>query len=369
MLITRTYPPVLGGMETLSFNLIKNIQKLTETITIINPYGKKALPLFLPWAFLKAVWVISFRRVRIIHLSDGVLAPIGYILKLFFKNIKVVCNLHGLDVTYAQKSKIFSAINLPAIKKMDLLIAVSEGTSQICADFGLPADKIVIIPNGTEIDENYRREIKENFAKKSVMAKKILPANDFFANKENFLILSLGRIVKRKGLAWFVRRVMPKLPNSAKLIVAGSGPEEAKIKQLVEKYKLQKRVLMLGFISNRTKKFLLNACDILIMPNLSVAGDREGFGITAIEAGAAELLPLVSGIEGLKDAVKHKKNGLVLPSLDAEKYLKTVELLMENPALRIRLAKEARVFVRKHFDWQIIIQKYLIEFKKIDKNI
>ncbi len=367
LFITRTYPPVLGGMETLSFNLIKNVSALTPTKTVINRYGKKALPFFLPWALLRAFILILVNKIKVVHLSDGVMAPLGVILKFFFKNIKIVCNIHGLDITYAEKSLIYKKVNLPAINRLDLLIAVSQDTKETCVKFGLNPKKIIVIPNGTDTKENYRLSLKENFSQKRAIGKRLIPETDFFDQEENFLILFLGRIVERKGLHWFVENVIPQLPDRAKLIVAGSGSFEFKVKEIIERKKLNSRVLMLGFISSKVKRFLLNVCDILIMPNIEVEGDKEGFGITAIEAGAAELLPLVSGIEGLKDAISHKKNGLIFPSLDAAKYRKTIEFLMENPDFRIDLAKKSRQYVKDHFDWSVVGKKYLAEFDKINK--
>lgn len=367
LFISRTYPPVLGGMETLSFNLIKSVSALTPVVSIVNPYGKKALPIFLLWSLLKAMFLIPAKKIRLVHLSDGVMAPLGVILKLFFKKIKIVCNIHGLDVTYAEKSQIYKKVNLPAIGKLDLLIAVSRDTKETCIKFGLDERKIIVIPNGTDSNENYRASLKENLAQRKALGDRLLAKGDFFGQEGDFLILFLGRLIERKGLHWFIENVMTKLPANAKLIVAGSGPYENRIKEIVAAKELKKRVLMLGFVSSKVKRFLLNTCDILVMPNIEIAGDKEGFGITAIEAGAAELLPLVSGIEGLKDAITHKENGLLFPSLDSLKYRKTIEFLMENPDFRIKLAKKSRQYVKDHFDWAVVGKRYLEEFEKINK--
>ncbi len=364
LFISRTYPPVLGGMETLSFNLIKTVGQLVPTKAIVNRYGKKLLPLFLPWALIKAFFLILMHDIRVVHLSDGVMAPLGVILKLFFRKTKVFCNLHGLDITYADKSSIYRKINLPAINRLDRLIAVSHDTKNTGIKFGLDRAKILVIPNGTATEENYRSPLKENFARKKAMEAKMLVKNNFFEDEKNFIILFLGRIVERKGLHWFIENVLTELPTNVKLIVAGSGPFEARVKTIIENNHLTERVLRLGFVSNKLKKFLLNASDLLVMPNIEVPGDKEGFGITAIEAGATELLPLVTGIEGLKDAVVQKRNGLILPQKDNKKWIDTINFLIENPNFRISLAKKARQFVKDHFDWSVIGKIYLKEFQK-----
>ena len=364
LFITRTYPPVIGGMETLSYNLTDTVSRLTSTYLIRNPYGKKALPLFVVWAFVKAIIILLFRDVKIVHLSDGVLAPIGIILRFLFPRIKVVSNIHGLDVAYVEQLPLYRYTNMWAIKRLDRIIAVSNEVRETCLKYGITTRIITVIPNGTNASEFYDIGIKQG---KDALWQRLFPV---IAEKikGNFIILSLGRIVKRKGLAWFIQNVMPKLPKLAVLVIASSGPDEQRAKKAVIEARLHGRVFFLGIVSEEKKRFLLNACDILVMPNIKVKGDREGFGITAIEAGSCELVPVVSDLEGLKDAVKDRENGLKLSSKDRKKYTETIKYLINNPDYRIALGKKARQYVKKNFDWSVIGKKYLEEFRKLEEN-
>lgn len=364
MFITRTYPPVIGGMETLSYYLTKTVSKYTKAYLIKNPYGKKALPFFAVWAFVKAIVILLFTDVKIIHLSDGVLAPIGKILGWIFPRTKIVSNIHGLDVAYVEQFPTYNYTNMWAIKSLDEIIAVSNEVKETCLKYQIPENIITIIPNGTDSGAYYSPEIKKD---KLTLWPKYFPRLDSKVNFEkDFIILSLGRIVKRKGLAWFLKNVFMDLPGNAKLVVASKGPDEERVKKTVEEKNLQDRVFFLGFISEEEKKLLLNACDILIMPNIKVKGDREGFGITAIEAGSCELIPVVSDLEGLKDAIADKENGLRLPSKDKNKYVETIKFLMDNPGYKKELGQKARRYVKENFDWSIVGRKYLEEFRKIE---
>jgi len=365
LFVTRTYPPVIGGMEILSFNLTKKIAEFAETYIIKNSYGRKNLPFFIPWATIKAIILVFFKKIKLVHLSDGVLAPVGMVLKTLFPRIKVVSNIHGLDLAYAEQLRLYSYTNIWAIRRLDRIFAVSNDVKTVCLKYGIDVNKITVIPNGTNAEEFYLPDIRNN--KKRKLWEKYFPAvAESIDPEENFIILSLGRIVKRKGLAWFIKDVMPDLPKRAVLVIASSGPDEEKVRQTVNDGGMQNRVLFLGFVTEKEKKFLLNGCDILVMPNIKTPGDREGFGITAIEAGSCELVPVVADLEGLKDAIEDHKNGLRLPSKNKAKFVETIKYLIDNPKYRIELGRKARRHVKENFDWSVIGRKYLEEFRKLE---
>ena len=82
LFLTRVHPPIVGGLENQSFNLVENFKEINEdTFVIKNTKGKKALSFFLPRAYLKALGLIRAFGITHVHLSDGVLAPIGVRLK------------------------------------------------------------------------------------------------------------------------------------------------------------------------------------------------------------------------------------------------------------------------------------------------
>jgi glycosyltransferase involved in cell wall biosynthesis len=353
LFITRTYPPVIGGMETLSYHTIKTMADLTKIYAIKNPYGKKALPFFVVWAFFKAIIILLFKDVKIIHLSDGVLAPAGVILRWIFPRVRVVSTIHGLDVAYAEQLPLYRYTNLWAIRRLDRIIAVSQEVKETCLKYGIPAEIITVIPNGTDADAFFDPGIKKNKIDEKI--------------KDNFVILSLGRIVKRKGLTWFIRNVMPGLSRRVLLVIGSSGPDSERAKKAVIEQKLEDRIFFLGFVDDKEKKFLFNACDLFIMPNIKVKGDREGFGITVIEAASCELVPIVADLEGLRDAVKDRENGIRLPPKDSKMFIAAIKYLMDNPEGRIKLGGKARRYVKKNFDWSVIGRKYLEEFRKLEE--
>ena len=132
-----------------------------------------------------------------------------------------------------------------------------------------------------------------------------------------FTILGVGRQVSRKGFGWFVSEVMPRLPDEVSLVLVGDGPEREAIEHLVVEKGLEDRVKLRGFVPEAELLRELASADLLVMPNLPVPGDMEGFGLVAVEAAMRGALVLAADLEGLRDAVVSGETGMLIPPHDA----------------------------------------------------
>jgi glycosyltransferase involved in cell wall biosynthesis len=173
------------------------------------------------------------------------------------------------------------------------------------------------------------------------------------------LVLSLGRLVPRKGFAWFTRDVVPLLPDDALYLVAGEGPERDAIVQAAREAGAADRVLVLVAVDERAREALLATSEVFVQPNVPVPGDMEGFGIVVLEAGAAGLPVVASALEGLKDAVRDGVNGLLVASRDAEAFAAAVRGLLDDEAARGELGESAARYVREELTWDAIARRYL----------
>ena len=133
--------------------------------------------------------------------------------------------------------------------------------------------------------------------------------------KNDFVLLTVGRLIKRKGVVWFIQNVLPKLaetqPN-VRYLVVGGGQEQEAIEQVIQKTSMQKFVRLLGRIDDDQLVALYNASHVFVQPNIFVEGDMEGFGRVLLEASLHKLSVVASGMEGILDAVKHDKNGVLV---------------------------------------------------------
>ncbi len=341
LFISRNYPPRIGGLEAFSYNLIKEFEahEITHKITL----GKSYIHLFwfLPFALFKGFYLTKKHDIFLIHLCDGFLAPIGILLKLL-TDARISITIHGLDITYDHR--LYQLIVPWCVARLDKVICVSRFTQAECIRRGIPHHRCTVIPNGVRPDELYLNRFKNDLRRKLAKAAGI-------SLQDKTVLVTVGRLVLRKGIAWFVETVMPRLRESFYYLIAGDGPEYRRIQRLVENKNLRDRVFLLGRVSEETKKIIYNAADIFVMPNLTVPNDVEGFGIAAIEAGSCGLPVIASDIQGLQDAVFDGVTGYLIGECDAEGLIQKIE--------QMDLKREdVRSAVVSGFDWKRVYKSY-----------
>jgi glycosyltransferase involved in cell wall biosynthesis len=154
------------------------------------------------------------------------------------------------------------------------------------------------------------------------------------------IVLTVGRLVPRKGVKWFVEHVLNRLPDNVVYAIAGTGPDEDAIRDAALATGASgARVLLLGRVDDELRAALYTGADLFVMPNLPIGGDMEGFGLVAIEAATAGSLVLASDLEGIRDAVIDGETGLLCPPGDAERYVDRIIGLLRDAPERARLAE------------------------------
>lgn len=365
LFISHTFPPIVGGVETQNYQLYTWLSKIADVKLIANTKGRFLLPIFAPYALIKALFILH--KFDVVLLGSGMMAIIGWIIKIFSKK-PVISVVHGLDINYNSSSlgvwyekilifiyqSLWTKIFIP---KLDKLIAVGNETIRTGVKYGIAQNKFVFIPNGVDVNEH----IKEYSRKK---LSDVLSLN--LNNKK--IILTSGRLAKRKGVAWFVENVMPKLDKDIIYAVAGSGPDRENIENAITKTNLSNRVLMLGYVSDDVRDTLMNNCDVFVQPNIKVEGDMEGFGISVIEAASCKIPVVASKLEGLQDAIKDGKNGFLIEPYDSEGYVKKINEILSDETIRKTFGENARKFVIENYSWDKISRLYLEEISKTIKK-
>jgi glycosyltransferase involved in cell wall biosynthesis len=344
LFISRAYPPIIGGIENQNYAISKWLCNVMEVKTIANRGGKKKLLSFFPRALHRALH--EAKEHDIILLGDGVLAPIGWILR-HMTGKPVVSVIHGLDITYPLwlYQKLWVGFFL---KKLDRLVAVSRHTRDTAIEYGLSPEKISLIPNGVEDPEDigihYVRMDLADYLGEDIGEKKIL--------------VTIGRLTKRKGIAWFAEFVLPKLPENFIYIVAGSGTEKSDILAAAQRAGVTDRLKLLGTIPEEIKVMLHRTADLFIQPNIPVPGDMEGFGIAVIEATLAGLPAIVSKLEGLQDALIDGQNGVFVTPEDADGFAEAILTILKDENAYRLFRLNATKTTEEHFHWNAISKLY-----------
>lgn len=336
-------------MERFAYDLSNGLEQEVALHKITWGGSNRWLPIVLPIFFVQAFfYLLTHLKTDIIHMQDAVQAPIGWLLRVIFRKPYIVV-AHGLDITYDKA--LYQRLILPFVRRADVVICISTATMEEAKKRGIADDRLHVITLGTHDD--YDGKVEHDKAQLSRTIGRDV--------SNNILLLTTGRLVKRKGVEWFIRNVLPELSEkypSLLYAVAGDGEERDSIEHSIEESNMQNFALMLGRVDDEVRTALYQNADIFVMPNIIVPGDMEGFGIVAHEAATAELPVIASNLEGIADALQDGKNGVLVETKDAETFIKELHRLIDSPKGRREFGINARKYTLDHYGWKNIIMQY-----------
>lgn len=352
LFITRNFPPAIGGMERFAKDLYEALKKDVDQALLSWGGSKKMLILVIPYFFIKSCWILARKDIDIIHAQDGVILLLATILgKIFRKPVVVV--VHGLDVTY--KNALYQYAITHALKAASEIVCNSRSTKEEVLKRGVNSRTAHVIPLGITDDLYDARESSK------------LPSS-FEIPKDSKILLSVGRLVKRKGIAWFIRNVLPEVVSQEKdtiLIICGKGPEEQSIGQAINDAALTSNVRLLGAVSNNELRYLYNNAACFVMPNIKVSGDKEGFGRVLLEASLCQLPIVASDIEGIPDAITHNKNGVLVQAESSKAHIAAILDILRDNKKAHKFGIKSRSYTLEHYNWQLVSENYVALYNSL----
>ena len=278
LFITRTYSDRPGGMQTYAKTLHRALRDREDVLVddCVLRGSMTSLPLFC----MHALWRAVTTRQNTVLLGDAVLSPLCVLMRIVRPHVRRVVIVHGLDLTW--RFPLHRTIVGFSLRSAHCVVAVSASTAEIARDLGIPADRITVIPCPVPLAE--------------------ISATPRIAGS----ILLLGRLIRRKGAVWFLEHVLPLLYThhpELTVVIAGDGPERQTIDALLRASPYRSVVTVTGSVPDQERDRLLSEASLLVVPNVAVPGDTEGFGIVCLEAAVRGLPVVAARIDGLPDAV------------------------------------------------------------------
>ena len=289
-------------METLAAGVWRTLSAAEADAELIAHGGSnRELVRWLPATLLKILRLAVRRRLGYVLTGDAVLyTALAPILRL--ARVPHATMVMGLDLTFDNSA--YRAVVHPMLRRAQRVIAISEATATAARGFGVPSDRIQVIRLGVPappVDRVDRRDARLTLGHR-------LGVGD-----EAVLLLTLGRLVRRKGARWLIEEVLPELPERTHYILAGDGPEAEPLRSAVRRLGLESRVHLLGRVEDDDRELLMRGADLFVQPNIPVEGDMEGFGLVTVEAALRGTPVVAADLEGIKDAVVDGETGLLLP--------------------------------------------------------
>jgi phosphatidyl-myo-inositol dimannoside synthase len=321
-IVTRNFPPLLGGMERLLHHAYLELRKDYE-VAIVGPSGCEpyldretprltcaALPVsrFLLQCQWQAYKMACNVEPNLILAGSGLAAPAACFAGWKI-GAPVACYLHGLDIV--SRNPLYRKVFLPAIRSCAVLLVNSRNTERLASQAGIDPSRIHIVHPGVSLPTASLGDKARSF-------------RDRIGAGARPILLSVGRLTRRKGIVEFIREVMPlivaELPEIL-LVVIGDEPHQAVdgvlgmralVDQAIRSRGLAKNLALLGRVDDETLSAAYAASQLFVFPVVECPGDVEGFGMVALEAAAHGLPTLAFAVGGVVDAVADGISGYLL---------------------------------------------------------
>ena len=294
------------------------------------------------YPFLQALWHALWERPSIVHAGD--IYPQGLIAMVLkaILGIPYVIYCHGEELVQTDRYRYVPRVRNQIYLHADALIANGEFSRGQLLRVGVPAERIHKITPGVDA---------ERFSRPQSIGK--IEAFDGLQNK--VILLTVGRLIPRKGhqlVLQAISQLASEIPN-LHYVIAGTGPEEAHLRRLVDELALTNRVTFAGYVPEGDLPSFYAACDLMVMPNRQEADDDiEGFGMVFLEANAAGK-PVVGGKSGgAAEAVLDGVTGLLIKPNDEADLVRVLRTLLIDPQLREAMGRAGARRARDEFAWK-----------------
>ena len=250
-----------------------------------------------PLALAAAILV---RDARIVHLNTSLNArawwrDLVYVLIARLCGARVVLQVHGGVLERFASSPLLASFVRLARRWPDAIVVLSTSEHEAWRRVAA-AQNVAVLPNG--IDCAPYRRYNRNFPQAG----------------EPLRLIYVGRLAPAKGLSETIRglAIAKARGVAARLVIAGSGPEEARLRQEAREAGIENEVSFAGPAYGDHKALLLSQSDVLCLPSYS-----EGLPYALLEAMAAGVVPIVTRVGAIPDVVGEGVHGVFVPARDA----------------------------------------------------
>jgi phosphatidylinositol alpha-1,6-mannosyltransferase len=362
MLVTRNFPPLLGGMEKFNARLFGELAT-SGPAAICGPEGcaayvpaaveavevrGRSLGVFLVRLAIAALGLARRFKPDVVLAGSGLTAPLA-LAAARMTGGRYAVFVYGLDLVV--ESRVYQWLWMPAIRRADAIFPISAYTRAVAIERGLDASRMTTITPGVDMP-SIDNEAAERFRTEHGLTGKPI-------------LISVGRLTRRKGLVEFVERALPAIVRAfpdATLVVIGGEPVDAlagnrggtteRVRSAAERHGIARNVLLLGRCSDEIADAALQASDVHVFPVIEIPGDVEGFGMVAIEAAAHGVPTVAFRVGGIPDAVADGASGRLIAPDDYNAMVHAVAGYLgagDHAALRADCLAHARAF-----DWSVI---------------
>ena len=382
LMLTWEYPPrVVGGISRVVYDLSHRLIKDGHEVTVVT-YRDGEVPYYeddkgvkvhrvdnymiQPNNFIDWILQLNFNMVErasqiiaeqgkfdVIHAHDWLVANAAKTLKHSF-DIPIVATIHATEagrnsgIREPNQKYINDTEWMLTYEANEVIVNSNYMKSEVQRLFGLPFEKINVVPNGVNLNKFTGMDRDYSFRRK-------------YAMDNEKIILFMGRLVYEKGVQNLIA-AMPKVLASyhdAKLVIAGKGGMLDELKAQADYLGISNKVYFAGYMNGKDVERMYKAADMSVFPST-----YEPFGIVALEGMLAERPIVVSDAGGLGEIVEHRVTGMKSYCGNPNSIADSILELLFNPELCDNIVKNAKIKVKENYNWQKIAQDTHFTYQK-----
>ncbi len=383
LMLTWEYPPrIVGGIARVVHDLSKRLIKDGHEVTVVTYRDSADVPeyendkgvnvyrvdnyMIHPNNFIDWIMQLNFNLVSkateiinkeggfdVIHAHDWLVTYAAKTLKNAY-DIPIVATIHATEA--GRNSGIHDEtqryINdtewLLTYEATEVIVNSNYMKNEIQRLFGLPFEKINVIPNGINLSNFTGIERDYDFRRQ-------------YAMDNEKIILYVGRLVYEKGIQHLIA-AMPKILSNyhdAKLIIAGRGGMMDELKAEARNLGLGNKIYFTGYLDSKQVQKMYKCADVAVFPST-----YEPFGIVALEAMLAGVPTVVSDVGGLNEIINHGVDGMKSYAGNPNSIADSVTALLKDHQLAANVSKKAKQKVKEQFNWEKIAQDTHFTYEK-----
>ena len=382
LMLTWEYPPrIVGGIARVVHDLSKRLIKDGHDVTVVTyrdgdtPYfeNDKGVKVYRvdnymirPNNFIDWIMQLNFNMIAksseiiekegkfdVIHAHDWLVANAAKVLKHAY-DIPLVSTIHATEsgrnsgIHDDTQRYINDTEWMLTYESTEVIVNSNFMKGHIQGLFGLPFEKINVIPNGINLTNFNGIERDYEFRRQ-------------YASDNEKIILYMGRLVYEKGIQHLIS-AMPKILNGyndAKLIIAGKGGMTDELKAQAEALGLSNKVYFTGYLNAKQVQKMYKCADVAVFPST-----YEPFGIVALEAMLAGVPTVVSDVGGLDEIVEHGVTGMKSYAGNSNSIADSILALLYDHQLAAKVSKNAKAKVKELYNWNKIAQDTHFTYQK-----
>ena len=280
--------------------------------------------------------------------------PIVYEVRALWEDAAVD---HGTAHEGSLRYRMSRMLDTWAMRRVDFVAPICEPLRKEIVGRGIAAVRVAIVPNA--VDRSLLTSGPPQTSEASL--------RDRFGIKDQIVLGFIGSFYAYEGLDLLLEAAKRLSVSGVNFIVllVGGGPEETRLKRLVDELDLGDYVRFVGRVHHSAVSDYYRLTDILVFPRKRMRLTELVTPLKPLEAMAQLKTVVASDVGGHKELVRDGETGLLFAAGDVEALTSCLKQIIANPVRRAELAEQGRRYVETERTWDRLTDRYAEIYERI----